>query len=279
MLQAAVDDRFGYFILDTGAPALILNQRYFRGTAFSGSYQQSAFGLNGEVKEVLTKDADLQMGDRKWKNVHALLYDLEYLEEMKSIAILGLLGGLLFKDYELEIDFERQQLVIYELDRQGEKMVYFSRYAPPDVIVPFKQKGHMPFIEAYVEGLPLRLGIDSGAGIALIINEKQTELSQFAKPGDLIRIRGLSQNSVQTRSYQLRGLSVANLSYQSLKVAFADLDYINRYLAGIDLHGILGLDLLSKHRTAFNFKKKEIYIWMPLPENDQLVLLDAEKDD
>lgn len=275
-MQGAADDRYGYFILDTGAPSLILNQKYFNEMSSSGGVEQTAVGLNGGVKRVRMRYADLELDNRKWNNVYAALYDLEYLEEAKGIQILGLIGSLIFRNDELEIDFEKKQLLIYELDRQGEMIDVSARRIPPDVAIPFNQKGHLPCIEAYVEGLPLRLGIDSGAGIALIIHEKHTQLSPFAEPEEIIRIRGLDQNSVQTRTYQLHGLNVSNLSYSRLRIAFTDLSSINDQFAGLDVDGILGLDALSQHRMSINFRKKEIYIWVPPSEDDQLVLQDRK---
>jgi hypothetical protein len=279
LLQATVDDQQGYFIFDTGAPALILNRKYFEGKAFSGQYQPTAFGLNGEVKQVWTKEVKLELGARTWKKVYATLYNLEYLEESKGIVILGLIGSLLFRNSELEVDFKNKRLVIYSLNELEEKTDDFVRRSLPDVTIPFRQKGHMPCIKAYVKGLPLQLGIDSGAGIALIMNEKHAELSPFADQEDLIRIRGLGQNTLQTYSYQLQSLSVSNLLYNRIRIAFVDLGRVNDQLAGPDLDGILGLDVLSRHRMAFNFRKKEIYIWIPPTENDQLVLLDPAKND
>lgn len=272
LIRAIADGQEGYFILDTGAPNLILNEKYFSHSGGVFQEQAKVVDINGRSAGLWTKNAKLQIGDQKWKNVYALLYDLAYLEEAKGISILGLIGSLLFRNYELTIDFELQELLLCRLDKQGEKLETFYDYRPPDVIVPFKRKGHMPYIEAELEGNTFNLGIDSGAGVALIIHEKQAALSPFAKPGDFINIRGLNQNTELVQVFQLHHLKVANLSYHALNVAFADLKHINTHFAGLDLDGILGLDLLSRHRTAINFRKKEIYIWTPEEPSEHLVL-------
>jgi hypothetical protein len=277
LVRASVEEREGYFILDTGAPGLILNKRYFQDGKNFFQKEEVAVGVNGKVEKVLKRRTALELGTHEWKNVHACLYDLEYLEEAKGISIIGLLGSLLFRDLELTIDFENQQLLLYPLDRNGEHDSDRFGYRLPDVVIPFRQKGHMPFIEANVEGNLLKLGIDSGAGIGLIIHEKQTALAPFTEPLDSIRIRGLGQHVLKVMTVNLKELTIANLTYSSLKFAFANLSHVNNHFAGIDLDGILGLDLLSQQRTAINFKKKEIYIWIPAGADDQFVLLQPGK--
>lgn len=273
LVRASVEEREGYFILDTGAPGLILNKRYFQDGKNFLQEEEVAVGVNGEVEKVLKRRTALEVGTHEWKNVHACLYDLEYLEEAKGISILGLLGSLLFRDLELTIDFEDQQLLLYPVDRNGEHHSDRFDYRLPDVVIPFRQKGHMPFIEADVQGNPLKLGIDSGAGIGLIIHEKQGVLAPFTEPLDSIRIRGLGRNVLKVMTVYLKELTIANLTYSSLKFAFANLSHVNHHFAGSDLDGILGLDLLSQQRTAINFKKKEMYIWIPQDAREHLVLL------
>ena len=175
-------------------PSLILNKKYFGDAKGVFDDQASAVGVNGQVSGVLAKDASLEIGGQKWKNVYAHLYDLAYLEEAKGIRIMGLIGSLIFRNYELAIDFELRHLVLSRLDKQGGKLDAYYNYPPPDVIVPFKRKGHMPYIEATVEGYPLNLGIDSGAGIALLINKKQADLRPFMIAGDSIQDQRLGSN-------------------------------------------------------------------------------------
>lgn len=97
-------------------------------------------------------------------------------------------------------------------------------------------------------------------------------LGSFVEPGDSIRIRGLDKRVLWVRTVLLKDLAIANLSYSYLKIAFADLSCLNNHFAGMNPDGILELDLLSQHKTTINFKRKEIYIWLPEGAHPQLVL-------
>lgn len=272
LVRAQADDQEGYFILDTGAPELILNKKYFQAGISSHLHQRTAVGINGEVQGVAHREVNLQLGKMTWKHLYASLYDLHDMEEAKGIRIVGLLGSLLFRELELTINFEDSELVLTYLDDYGEKHNSQQASRPPDVTVPFRLKGHMPFIEAYVGGSVLKLGIDSGAGIGLIINEKQSMLESYTEPGDSIRLRGLDRRVLLAPTVLLKGLTITNLSYSNLRMAIANLSYINGQFAGMKLDGILGLDLISQHRIAINFRKKEIYIWLPEGDHPQFVL-------
>ena len=111
MIKAKADATEGNFVLDTGAPGLILNLTYFR------SYNSSANatdlgesgGITGEaIRSNPTLVPELSFGGVKYSGVEADRINLGHIEDSKGIKIMGLLGMQLFKRFEMIIDYEKE---------------------------------------------------------------------------------------------------------------------------------------------------------------------------
>jgi hypothetical protein len=273
LLGAVIDDRQGFVVLDTGAPMLILNKKHFSGGRDLSAGQQ-ALGINGQVEDVTSTNATLRLGNLTWKNAYAKLYDLEHLEESKDATILGLLGGNLFRNFELVFDFKEQQIHFFRLNGKGARLDPGPYQPAPDLVLPYKLKGHIPYIEARVGKISLRMGIDSGAGVALVRRNKQSQLRPFLEVGKMIRVKGVRGETTRVAAVMLNDLTIGELAYRPLRIVLTDLEHLNDLLGGTDLDGILGFDFLGQYKTAINFKKREIRIWVPLNPAYQMVASD-----
>lgn len=262
LLGATIDGREGFVILDTGAPMLILNTQHFSGSR-DLSAGQPASGLDGPVQSTATTHATLQLGDLTWKKEYARLYDLTHLEAAKKVTILGLLGTDLFRDFELVIDAATHQLHFFRLDPQGRPLDPDSAWTAPDLVLPFKRKGHLPYVEAGVGDQRLRLAIDSGAGVAVLRRDRQALLRPFLEAAKTIRVRGIGGDSQSLPTLWLHGLTLGDLPFPPQKVVLTHLRSINQLLGGPELDGLLGFEFLRHYRTAINFKKRQIRLWAP----------------
>lgn len=262
LLGATIDGREGFVILDTGAPMLILNAQHFSGSP-DLSAGQPAIGLNGPARSTATTHATLQLGGLVWKNEYARLYDLTHLEAAKKVTILGLLGGGLFRDFELIIDAAAHQLHFFRLDPQGRPLDPDDAFTAPDLVLPFKRKGHLPYVEAGVGDQRLRLAIDSGAGVAVLRRDRQARLRPFLEVAKTIRVRGIGGDSQSLPTLWLHELTLGDLPFPPQKVVLTHLRPINQLLGGPELDGLLGFEFLRHYRTAINFKKREIRLWAP----------------
>ena len=119
LLRATADTSIGNFILDTGAPGLVLNITYFRDYASTTDANEEQSGITGAasgVQKTLVKE--LSFGCIKNTAVPADLLSLGHLENLKGIKILGLIGLSLFQQFEMIIDYENNLL---HLHRFGKK--------------------------------------------------------------------------------------------------------------------------------------------------------------
>ncbi len=115
LLELKADSLSGNFILDTGAPHLVLNKTYFRNYPTFGAVYAS--GITGSVEPgAEIRLGKLDFGGLYFEDVDADMISLSHLEEKKGVRILGLLGLNLFKNLEMLIDIEQSTLTLYRLN-------------------------------------------------------------------------------------------------------------------------------------------------------------------
>jgi len=97
LIKARVDSIDGNFILDTGAPGLVLNITYFRNypQTVHDAEQTSITGTSSSTVAKTTV-SELNFGTYHYYKAEADLLNLGHIENTKNIKILGLLGMGLF---------------------------------------------------------------------------------------------------------------------------------------------------------------------------------------
>lgn len=261
LLPAQVEGQEGFLILDTGAPDLILNKKYFDDKKnFSNGLK--ARGFNGQIEEILARNTDLQIGSSLWSNQQAKVIDLEHLKPSKMFPILGLAGIELFRDVELVLDFRSSTIVLFETDRQGNLIGQDYNKVPHDISFPFKLKGHIPYLDINMSDASLKLGLDTGSAVSLIQPKFKSKLKESLAEAGQIQLLGTDQTIKQTKLWKLNDLNVSMLTFPPLQVAFTNISAFNNILSGADLDGVLGTEFLSQFTTSINLKKKEIHIWI-----------------
>ncbi len=261
LLTAQIEGQEGFLILDTGAPDLILNKKYFDDKKnFSDDLQ--ARGFNGQIEEVLVRYTDLQIGSCRWEDQDTKVIDLDHLKPSGIFPILGLAGIQLFQDYELVLDFKSSTILLFETDRQGNLIDQQYNNNTHDVSFPFKLKGHIPYLTINMNHTSLKLGLDTGSAISLIQPKFKSKLKESLVAAGQIQLLGTDQTIKQTKLWKLEDMNVSMLTFPPLQVAFTNINAFNNILSGADLDGILGTEFLSQFTTAINLKKKEVHIWI-----------------
>ena len=100
LIEASIDTLSGNFVLDTGAPGLILNKTYFRESWSSNTFEATnATGSSSAVSKTIVRDFNIN--ELHFSKINAEITELSHIENKRGVKILGLLGVNLFKDYEL----------------------------------------------------------------------------------------------------------------------------------------------------------------------------------
>jgi len=260
LIEARINDMEGNFILDTGAPHLVLNKTYFRQGKLSDG--TSAAGITGGGNQVYHMQVDsLVIDELYYTSLDADVVNLGHLEDAKGVKILGLLGANLFSQMEMEIDLQHSILRLTRMDGSGQLLsVSSGDPPPPDMLVPIELENNIIFINSTVAGKKLRFCFDSGAETNVLSNSIGNKvLSQFSLISRA-ELGGTSSQRLDVLSGQLGEMTIGNHSFKKMPVILADLSGL-REVYNTDIDGILGYDFLSSGRVIINFRKKELTMY------------------
>lgn len=257
LVEMQVDSIRGNFILDTGAPYLILNQTYFRNYPILSSF--SSNGINGAGNATFTTEVE-RLGLRKlfYRNVVADVTNLAEIENSKGVKILGLLGTNLFSELEIEVDLKNSVLKIYRLDRKGERLVSEPEKGLCDFNFDFTKRGDIMVLDCVVNGQKLKFCFDTGAEAMVLHNNLKDEVYGAVRLTGSRKLLGSSGQPVEVLSGLLKELD-AGCPIENSQVVITNLAPLSKsYRYNID--GMLGYDLLRAGRVCINFRKREIKV-------------------
>src|SRR6185312_3059853 len=165
VIQARADTMLGNFILDTGAPNLVLNLTYFRNYPAANKDGETG-GITGGTKTVQTNVEKFSLGPIKYYKVDADLVNLGHIENSKGIKILGLMGMQLFKQFEMIIDYEKNLIYLHLISKKERNSYYKSNMLKDTsayTAVPIEISEDKVLTYIYIAGKKLRFIIDTGA--------------------------------------------------------------------------------------------------------------------
>lgn len=250
MLEATVDDEMGYFILDTGAPYLVLNNTYFRDYPQLELY--ASVGATGEGKSTFkTKVESVYLRSLKYENLQADVTDLSEIENARRVKILGLLGLGLFKHLVFKIDYTNNNVQFFDV----------SKFQQPDnfTLHPFKLRNNVMSVNGFVNDEKLQFAIDTGAELNAISSDLSENVDALFNIVNRKRLSGVGE-SVEVFTGDFKQINIDHTAYQNMKTVMIDLEPIS-FAYGFRVDGILGYEWLAKKGTViFNVPEKEIYL-------------------
>lgn len=266
LLEGVADRLDGYFILDTGAPYLVLNKTYFRDTKIKAEWLAGGVG-GAQSAAFSTQIQELKIQELSWTDVNADVLSLSHIENKLGAKILGLLGNALFDKYEMEINLEQQVMTLHFLDKKGNRIQNPEKcnYRNSKCRGKLKPHNSMILMEAKIEGKRLILCMDTGAEM-LVLNKvlQKKVLNQVAVDKRMI-LHGTDGNRIEVLGGVLYELNLPGADLCNIPTIIASLDDMgNAYKIHID--GMIGHSLLEKGIFSVNFVKKE---WSFRPFNEE----------
>jgi hypothetical protein len=262
VLQAKADSMTGNFILDTGAPNLVLNLTYFRqyaSTQQQDAEQTSVTGTGAAV--VKSSVADFSIGSMHYARLESDLINLGHIENSKGIRILGLLGMQLFTNCEMIIDYDKSLIYLHRIGRKeaknyrSELLKDTSGYS----VVPIEFIENKIVVRTEMEGKKLRFVIDSGAESNLLDSRLPDKIFANVVIRGRVLLTGTGAKQLEALSGDLSHLKIGNREVGSLPVVITNLEKTCVSYSCID--GMLGFDFLSLHKLGFNFVTRKMYLW------------------
>ncbi|MEZ4991622.1 MAG: pepsin/retropepsin-like aspartic protease family protein [Saprospiraceae bacterium] len=248
--QARIDDQDGQFILDTGAPLMVINDKPSTPSRVAASFRDEI-----AVGETTIKAFD--WAGTEEKSLNALVLDISHLESAFERPLKGMIGFNAIKDYEVFFDYEDQSLL-----RCHPRKNVLHQNARPLHTIRFQLYDHLPVIVIKVGDKTLRFGLDTGACDNLLDESVLSGLDPalFTYLEDEA-VQGLDQKVNRVRAITVNQMVVEDLPVLSdLKFLSTDLPQL-RDASGNELDGLLGYSFLSRMKFSINYPKRKIYVW------------------
>jgi hypothetical protein len=262
VVQATVDSISGNFILDTGAPYLILNLTYFRDYQANNSGEEQT-GITGTGAVVpKTSVSKFRLGNLQYNRVDADMINLGHIENNKGIKILGLLGMQLFRQCEVIIDYDKNLIYLCYLNKRtlgnykNEQLQDQSVYSTVAIDV----MDNRIIANTIMAGKKLRLILDSGAESNILDSRLPNKIFDNITITGRVVLSGSGSRKIEALSGDFKNMKVGDLDVGTLPVLITNLEKTCFSYSGC-VDGILGFDFFSLHKIGFNFVTNKMYIW------------------
>lgn len=257
LLKGAIKGDTGYFIFDTGAPGLVLNDQYFKNYYTDPTRQVT--GANGQIHDArVCKVGQLQLGDVVFKIQKADVTNLRHIEKKRNVKILGLMGVNLFWGLELEIDLHQEELRIYKTDQQGQRLAdTTSKLVSGQITMPFKFRSSLIELQANINDHYYRIAFDSGSEILLF--DKELVIRDNIETR-LISLKSLLGTDGLKPGIELRQIENIKIGLSLFKITTMLIDFKNLRSHGLNVDGVIGYDLMTLGVVTINFRKRTLQI-------------------
>ena len=201
------------------------------------------FKLNGIINDQLS--------------LYAITDDLFDLSAKMGRDIHGIIGGDLFRDFVVKMNYGSQRLIFYN------PLYYKSKSCGGCETFPLDFYNSKPFIDVVIENymgkeVPVKLLIDSGGGDALW-------LFPHSNPDILVGDRffedylgkGLNGNILGKRS-KINKLKIGSFEFEDAAVSYPDSTSIVRVHANKDRNGTLGAGILKRFIVIMDYPNNQI---------------------
>ncbi len=248
VVEATVNNQKGNFIIDTGAPTLVLNERPV-------SKVQVGRGISEGLvtDEVIVKEFNWS-GINK-KNVDAFKVDISHLEKVSGKELAGIIGYEILKEVELLVDYAAQTVVLSPIKSKK------SAIKKPIAVIPFTMQAHLPVIKVKIGKKKLRLALDTASESnildAKIYNKISADLISNEQVGE---IQGVDQQIKQVKVATIAQTDVKDLPFDNMPYLFTDLAHLKSE-SGLYIDGLLGYPFFKQGKMSINYKEQKIYVW------------------
>ncbi len=245
------------FILDSGAPNVILNSKYISKNDTNQMTISASQGVNGSVSGMgIEKVEQLDFSGIQLNDQEVITLNLSHLEESLETKFYGLIGYELIKDYDVIFDYENLKLTLINPDA-------FEKYKSESLSnsklqkVLFDLEGHIPVIKVQIGDKILSCGIDCGAESNLISRDLLLPLKKYIKRIEKDELLGADNKPKEVENGDVSKIIIGDKTFKNLNAVFSDISHLNEG-CNLNLDGLIGYEVLSKQKTLISFDRKEI---------------------
>ena len=256
MIEARIDNETGNFLFDTGSQQLVLNSIYFR--KYMSADAVTGGGVTGVVGAVSrTRVKHLNVSGILNDDIMADVTDLGHLENRRGVKIFGLFGFAIFKNLEVVIDANHNQLKLYRLERNGKRHSSTDSEFPFDLTQKAELYHDILFLQASIGGKLLDFCFDTGAESNVISNWLPGKVMDKVTIERRSTLNGVGSARADVLYGKLNDFIIGNRQIPGMQVIITSLENMS---VSFDhsLDGMLGFDFLEQGIISVNLMTKEV---------------------
>ena len=251
--EGTIDGKPVHFIVDTGGANLLTPAAAAR-LGLEGKGKMAASGVgDAQVDLAFARAHEVRVGAAVLANPVFFVIDLGSLSAMEGVEADGLVGFEMFRRFCVTVDYQARVLTLAEP----------ARFTPPPGahVVPFDLAVHIPVITGKLDGLPVRISVDTGSRSSLSLN------SPFVRAHDLVKRYDAAPERVT--GWGVGGPALAHparlgtleLGDLAIKDIAGDLSTSDKgAFANPDLSANLGGGVLKRFRVSFDYEARKMYL-------------------
>jgi predicted aspartyl protease len=263
IIQVQIDSVKGNFILDTGAPGLILNLTYFRHYKALERAEAEGGGITGEVAGGSpTMVKQMSFGNFTYTSLQADRVNLGHIENSRNLKIMGLLGAGLFRRFEIMIDYANEVIHFHRVAK-NERMKYRSQYFSQRAdfhTIPISTTGGKIITMVVFGKHKLNFVLDTGAETNILDSRLSKAVLADVVLERKISLIGTGSKKEEAWYGRIKEANLGLYKLENMEVLITSLKHLSAAF-GKNIDGMLGYGFLSKQKIGINFLTNELYIW------------------
>lgn len=262
VISAKVNGKELSFLLDTGIDKTILFNLKFSDSLILKNVEKIKLRGLGEgqpIEALKSKNNLLRINNIVNPNhlVFMIIDDQFDLSTKMGIDINGIIGGDLFKDFIVKINYSNKKITFYN------PKFYVYKKCNNCITLPLEFYNQKPYIDVFVEDhlgeeFKVKLLIDSGGGDALWLFEnthpKITVPDKFFE--DYLG-RGLS-GSIYGKRSKIKKVRIGDFILENILVSYPDSTSIITVHKSKYRNGTLGAEILKRFHVIFDYQNSKI---------------------
>ena len=258
LIDAKVEDQTGNLVFDTGANGLVLNSTYFRDhVGTTGSAKGGITGVVGKVDRISVEK--IEFGELTYQKLRADAVNLGHIENRRGVKILGLVGFSMMKNLEIVINAENNELRLFKLDKEGNRISGKSQGLKTDHRQKIEGNGNILFLKGSIAGKNLNFCFDTGAETNAISSNAGKNILSTLTITRRMELKGAGAAKSEVLFGKMNDFSLGDRKIAEMETIVTSLnDMSEAYNTRID--GMLGYSFLEQGTVSINFVKKQFGI-------------------
>lgn len=256
-IKASINGIVRTFILDNGAPMLVLNSAYIKSDSLSKKEAIQGQGSGGTIDNMhIDIINQFEMNDIQLKDQRALVINLAHLEQETHSKIYGLVGYEIYKNYDLLFDYKNKTITFIKAEKTNAFM-YNKLSSSKFIEVPIIMNNHIAVVDCEMMHKLYKMGIDCGAESNLFDTNLISELKSNIKSMQSDELLGANASSTNISSGKIKRMKIGTRKFRNTITVFNSIAHLNQNNP-MKIDGLIGYEILSKQKTLLSYSNKKL---------------------